>query len=117
MITGTVGTELSQSLTPEQYGLMYLISIADKSVELIETTAKMGNIDGIAEFDGGLLASSPMTGKLFFIKDGKSTELLAGAPGMADIGIDAQNDIVYAPFLFGNKVITYQLKASKQASK
>lgn len=110
LITGTIGSELSRSLKAEQYGSIYSIDLHNKSVKLIDPSHKLGTFDGIVEFDGGLLATSPMTGKLFFIKDGKSKLLMDKAHGIADIGIDAQENILYIPHLFGNILEAYQLK-------
>lgn len=110
LIIGTIGTELSLDLRPDQYGSLYRISLTDKSVKPIHSAWKICPIDGVVAFEDGVIISDPMAGKLIYVTEEKNTVLLDGIKGeIADIGIDSEKQIIYAPLMVGNKVVAYQV--------
>lgn len=110
LIVGSVGTVLSRNLTPDQYGSLFKVSLIDQSVQLIKPTEKIGSIDGIVKFHDGYIISNPMAGALFYVTEDSRKIIASDLGSIADIGFDANKEIIYAPFLFENKVIAYKLK-------
>lgn len=108
LLVGNVGDELSRELTPEQYGAVSKVSIKDGSVEMLEQSNRLGAWDGLAPFGDGFLASSPFNGEVWYFYDGRKSLVGKFDGGIADIGTDTENGIVYTPFLFGNKVSAYK---------
>ena len=111
LLVGNVGDELSRDLTPAQYGAISKVSMADGSVEMLDQTNRMGTWDGLAPFGDGFLASSPFSGEIWYFYGDHKSLLGKFKGGVADIGTDPEQGIVYAPFLFGNTVAAYQLNA------
>jgi enoyl-CoA hydratase/carnithine racemase len=117
LIIGNMGTTLKQdmrTLTEDEYGALYRVNIADQSIELVEPTLKTGAYDGVVAYQDAILASNPFNGQLMYVANGKKTLLLDGVEGgIADIGMDTENDVLYAPMLFTGKVVAYQLNTQK----
>lgn len=110
LYVGNVGDELTRDLTPDRYGAISKISFADQSVEMLEASNRMGTWDGLAPFADGMLASSPFNGELWYFHGDQKSLIGKSDGGIADIGTDPEAGIVYAPLLFGNKVVAYQLE-------
>ena len=110
LIVGDMGTALSRSLTADQYGSLYKVNLSDKSVQLIKSTNKIGSIDGIVAFNDGLIITT-VVGKLFYVTEDKQVLLGSAEGGIADLGIDAEKQMIYVPFLFANKVVAYHLSS------
>ncbi|WP_055445955.1 antibiotic biosynthesis monooxygenase [Lacinutrix mariniflava] len=91
---------------PEDFGSLYNIDITSKKVTLITSSNKKGVFDGVTSFNGVLLASSNPTGQLFTFDGDKSYLIDASSKGIADINTDGE--IIYAPYIFDNKLIAYQ---------
>ncbi|QCE42931.1 antibiotic biosynthesis monooxygenase [Psychroserpens sp. NJDZ02] len=91
---------------PEDFGSLYNIDITSKKVTLITSSNKKGVFDGVTSFNGVLLASSNPTGQLFTFDGDKSYLIDASSKGIADINTDGK--IIYAPYIFDNKLIAYQ---------
>ncbi|WP_165749682.1 antibiotic biosynthesis monooxygenase [Cellulophaga sp. Z1A5H] len=91
---------------PEDFGALYNIDITSKKVTLITSSNKKGVFDGVTSFNGVLLASSNPTGQLFTFDGDKSYLIDASSKGIADINTDGK--IIYAPYIFDNKLIAYQ---------
>jgi len=91
---------------PEDFGSLYNIDITSKKVTLITSSNKKGVFDGVTSFNGVLLASSNPTGQLFTFDSDKSYLIDASSKGIADINTDGE--IIYAPYIFDNKLIAYQ---------
>ncbi len=102
---------LKPDFSPKDYGSVYKISLADKSITVVKDGDKVGGLDGIEKFNNGFLVSSNPNGELYSIN--KSGRSLVGAleKGIADI--DVSENTLYAPFLFGNKLIAYNLVPEK----
>lgn len=111
LLVGNVGDKLSRELTPAQYGAVSRVSLADGSVEMIEQTNRMGTWDGLAPFADGFLASSPFNGEIWYFYGNQKSLVGAFDGGVADIGTNSQEGLVYAPFLFGNTVTAYQAES------
>lgn len=111
LLVGNVGDELSRELTPAQYGAVSRVSLADGSAEMIEQTNRMGTWDGLAPFADGFLASSPFNGEIWYFYGDQKSLVGKFDGGIADIGTNAQEGLVYAPFLFGNTVAAYQAES------
>ena len=91
---------------PEDFGSLYNIDITSKKVTLITSSNKKGVFDGVTSFNGVLLASSNPTGQLFTFDGDKSYLIDTSSKGIADINTDGK--IIYAPYIFDNKLIAYQ---------
>ncbi|MFD2542672.1 hypothetical protein ACFSSB_10125 [Lacinutrix gracilariae] len=94
---------------PEDFGALYNIDITSKKVELIASSNKKGVFDGVTSINGVLLASSNPTGHLYTFDGDKSYLIDTSSKGIADINTDGE--IIYAPYIFGDKLIAYQPSA------
>lgn len=110
LIVGNVGSELSPNLAPEQFGSLFSINLAGKSVQLIPAAEKIGSIDGVVPFSDGVIISDPFAGKLFYATANEKRLLKQDIEGgIADIGIDNNSQTLFAPMLFGNSVVAYKI--------
>ena len=91
---------------PEDFGAIYNIDIASKKVELIASSNKKGVFDGVTSINGILLASSNPTGQLYTFDGDKNYLIDTSSKGIADINTDGE--IIFAPYIFGDKLIAYQ---------
>jgi hypothetical protein len=66
-------------------------------------------VDGIVPFNDGYIISDPMAGKLFYVTEDSRQKIASDLGSIADIGYDANKQVIYAPLIFGNKVIAYRL--------
>lgn len=109
LLVGNVGDELSRDLTPAQYGAVSRVSLADGTAEMLTETNRLGTWDGLAVFADGFLASSPFNGEIWYFYEGRKSLVGKFDGGVADIGTNPEQGIVYAPFLFANTVGAYQM--------
>ncbi|MEO9862833.1 MAG: hypothetical protein ABJM61_05295 [Yoonia sp.] len=108
LFVGNVGDMLSRDLTPDQYGAVSRVSLEDGQMEMLEQTNRLGTWDGLAIFGDGFLASSPFNGEVWYFYGDQKSLIGKFDGGVADIGTDPEQGIVYAPLLFGNAVAAYQ---------
>lgn len=101
-------TKLSMKLTSKEYGSVYKLNLSSKSYKQISSSFKLGGLDGLSSDGNKLLVSSNVTGELFAITDKQKILIGTFDKGLADISI--QNDTLYMPFLFNNKIVAYSLK-------
>ena len=70
--------------------------------------------DGVEQTVNGDFIVSCWNGIIYYVKaDGTKTILLDTRPekmNTADIGFDADKNVIYVPTFFGNKIVAYQLK-------
>lgn len=88
---------------------------ADKEKKLTKIASGMDeSTDGIEQTASKDFIVSCWNGVVYYVKaDGHKEQLLDTRPeklSSADIGFDAQNNIIYVPTFNGNKVVAYQLK-------
>ena len=91
-------------------GKLYKISLTTKVITEI-TTAPLGNLDGL-ELDnlGHFIVSDWMAGKVFYVTaDGKSTEILSGIAGSADIGYVPEKNMLIVPSMQESKLYAFDL--------
>lgn len=79
----------------------------------VVTTGMDASTDGIIETKNGELVVSCWNGIIYYIKnDGSKLTLLDSRPekiNTADIGFDKENNVLYVPTFFHNKVMAYRL--------
>lgn len=109
LLVGNVGLELSREIAPDKYGSIFKVSLADKAIQLLPASEKLGTWDGLAPFAEGFVASSPFSDEIWYFTETDKSLIGKVAGGIADIGTDAQAGIVYAPLLFAGKVTALQL--------
>lgn len=109
LLVANWGDRLALDLSPEEYGALYQINIADKSITIEPATDGLGSFDGVASFYSGILASHPLQSEIYFHDDDGVT-VIATVEGLpADITTDEIANRFYAPLLSGNKVIAFSL--------
>jgi len=115
LYAGSVGTVLSRNLEPKQYGSLYKINLSTKSFKMLPSAEKIGPIDGVVKFHDGIVISDPFNGKLYYLTE-KDRILVKDniEGGIADIGIDSETGMIYAPMIFGNSVIAFQLRKNNR---
>ncbi|MBT2160621.1 carboxymuconolactone decarboxylase family protein [Zobellia barbeyronii] len=107
LIIADFGVELSLELTPNQFGSMYKVNLKDKSLTIIKSAYQLGALDGLAAVKDGYLVTGGTVSDLFFINN--NTKKLVGKfpKGLADISVE--NNVLYAPILFSNKIESFTL--------
>lgn len=109
VIVGSMGRNLSPDATPADYGAMYRINLESQDVAVVEGTEMTGTWDGVAPFADGLIGASPFTDAVWYFYEGRKS-LVGNLPGgIADVATNPEAGVLYAPFLFGNKVSAYEL--------
>jgi hypothetical protein len=88
---------------------------ADKEKHLTKMAEGMDNsTDGLEQTKNGDFVVSSWSGLVYYVTaDGKVTQLLDTREqklNTADIGFDAEKNIVYVPTFFGNSITAYELK-------
>ncbi len=109
LYVGNIGERVARDLTPDEYGTMVRIAFDTKAVEPVSHTSLMGTWDGLAPFSTGFIASSPFNGQLWYFSDTDKSLLGVTEGGIADVGTDPDDAVVYAPLLFAGKVAAYRL--------
>ena len=106
---GNVGEDMAK-LGPGAFGGIYRVSYSTGAVEEIPNTSPIGTWDGLVVLDDGFLASSTATGEIWHFSNGEKSKVSQLERGGADFGFDASKNTIYVPFVFGTKVIAYQIK-------
>jgi len=101
LLVGSWGRGLKDDFTTEAPGS--LLSIDPKTKEISIVARDIGNIDGIVRLDGSLVLNDWINGKVFKIaEDGKASEILNEAAGLADIG--AADGVLYLPHMLDGRI-------------
>ncbi|MFD1552664.1 hypothetical protein DNU06_09140 [Putridiphycobacter roseus] len=107
LIVVDYGSEMDAKSPTYIPGSVYRINKASKLVTEITTGHQLGTLDGLVAYEKGFLVSDPMAKEVYYISDFERT-LLASFPfGPADINIE--NDNLYLPYIFGNKIASYKI--------
>ncbi|MDN3682791.1 hypothetical protein QWZ04_21025 [Vibrio tapetis subsp. quintayensis] len=106
---GSVGTRLALDLKPDELGSIYEISISEKSVSMVEGTENIALVDGLQAFEQGYIVPSPASGTVYYFDEQTRTAVGMVDIGVADIAIDQQTNMLYAPILFGDKLNAYRI--------
>ena len=107
LIVVDYGSEMDAKSPTYIPGSVYRINRASKLVNEITTGHQLGVLDGLVAYEKGFLVSDPMAKEVYYISDIERV-LLASFPfGPADINIEDDN--LYLPYIFGNKVASYKI--------
>ena len=109
LIAANLASKLAQQFQPDEFGSVYRIDIADKSVEMINSSYRLGGLDGVTELDGTLVISHFPAGEIYQITDKERTLLGTVDVSAADISIDNDTRTLFIPFLFNGKVASYKI--------
>lgn len=109
LYVGNAGEDM-KNLRPGNFGTIYKVSYDDKSINPVKITESLGVWDGLIKYKDGLLGSSPASGEIWHFNNEEKLLIATLEKGPADFGFDEENDIIYIPFLFNNKVVAYQIK-------
>ncbi len=115
LIIANFGTELSLSLTPEKFGSMYKVNLKDKTFSMLKTTYQLGALDGLVAVKDGYLVTGGTVSDLFFVNDSTRKKIASFPKGLADISIE--NNTLYAPILFSDKIESFSLPKDLSTSK
>ncbi|MFT6633625.1 MAG: sugar lactone lactonase YvrE [Bacteriovoracaceae bacterium] len=97
---------LTKDWTTKVPGKLYSISLDDREIKQI-TKIPLGNLDGL-ELDksGNFIVSDWVAGKIFKISPkGKVETLYTGKKGLADIGINPETGLIFAPMMQDSKIL------------
>ncbi|WKK78975.2 SMP-30/gluconolactonase/LRE family protein [Marivirga arenosa] len=96
-------------MTLDGMGLRSL-DLASNKFEMVNESVTGG--DGLTVLNDGTYIASRWKGEIYHVAGNKATLLLdtEEASQTADIGLNAEKEIVYVPTFFSNKVVAYQLE-------
>ncbi|MFC1234179.1 hypothetical protein [Vibrio sp. F74] len=109
LIAANLASKLAQQFKPDEYGSVYKINIADKSLQIISSSYRLGGLDGVTELNGTLVISHFPAGEIYQITDKERTLLGTVDISAADISVDDSTDTLFIPFLFKGKVASYKI--------
>ena len=109
LIAVNLGSKLTQTPTSEEFGSAYRINLTDKSTTLINSSYKLGGLDGVVTLDGVFIISHFPAGEIYKVTDKERILLGTLETSSADIGIDEQQKMIFVPFLFKNKVAAFKV--------
>ena len=115
LVIANFGSELSLSLTPDKFGSMYKVNLIDKSFAMIKSSYRLGALDGLTAVKGGYLVTGGTVSDLFFINKDTRKRIATFPKGLADISIE--NNTLYAPILFSDKIESFSLPTDLSTSK
>ncbi|MGZ9811102.1 SMP-30/gluconolactonase/LRE family protein [Pseudoroseicyclus sp. H15] len=97
-----------ENLTPSN---VKTVNIADMSVSDYGSDAGIGALDGIEAYDGGMLVTDNMGGKLVSVApDGTVTDLANVGGGAADHEFVADSGMAYVPVMQANELLAIQVE-------
>lgn len=109
LFVANLASKLAQQFEPEEYGSIYKINIADKSLKMMNSSYRLGGLDGLTELNNSLVVSHFPAGEIYQITDKERTLLGTLDISTADISVDDSTDTLFVPFLLKNKVASYRI--------
>ncbi|WP_375748999.1 SMP-30/gluconolactonase/LRE family protein [Vibrio sp. HN007] len=109
LIAANLASKLAQQFKPEEFGSVYKIDLVSKSVSLMNSSYRLGGLDGVTELNGTLVVSHFPAGEIYQITDNERILLGKVDASAADISIDDSSDTLFIPFLFNGKVAAYKI--------
>ena len=109
LVVANMASKLAQQFEPEEYGSIYKINIADKSLQMINSSYRLCGLDGLTELNNSLVVSHFPAGEIYQITDKERTLLGTLDISTADISVDDSTDTLFVPFLLKNKVASYKV--------
>ncbi|MGI2172376.1 hypothetical protein ACROAE_19695 [Shewanella sp. MF05960] len=109
LFVANLARKLAQQFEPEEYGSIYKINIADKSLKMVNSSYRLGGLDGLTELNNSLVVSHFPAGEIYQITDKERTLLGTLDISTADISVDDSTDTLFVPFLLKNKVASYKI--------
>ena len=109
LVVANMASKLAQQFEPEEYGSIYKINIADKSLKMMNSSYRLGGLDGLTELNNSLVVSHFPAGEIYQITDKERTLLGTLDISTADISVDDSTDTLFVPFLLKNKVASYKV--------
>lgn len=108
LYVGGVGADM-QDLGPGKFGSIVRIDYEQKTTQTVAGSENLATWDGLVPFKEGFLGSSPATGEIWYVANGRNTLIATLSPGISDFGWDADKQIMYVPHLPEGKVIAYKI--------
>ncbi|WED23374.1 hypothetical protein L3Q72_19225 [Vibrio sp. JC009] len=109
LVAANLASKLAQQFKPEEFGSVYKIDLATKSVTLMNSSYRLGGLDGVTEFNGSLIVSHFPAGDIYQVTDSERVLLGKVDVSAADISVDDSSDTLFIPFLFNGKVAAYKI--------
>ncbi|WP_075590172.1 antibiotic biosynthesis monooxygenase [Labilibacter marinus] len=101
------GSEMNPQSPTDVPGSVYQVNISDKSVKAISTGDKLGFLDGLVSHNKGFFVSAPFAKEVYYVNDNDRVLVETLPYGPADINTDDDN--LYLPYIFGDKVAAYKI--------
>ena len=109
LIAANMASKLAQQFDKEEFGSIYKINMSDKSFEMINSSYKLGGLDGVAELNDNIIVSHFPAGEIYQISDNERILLGKVDISAADINVDKSTNTLYIPFLFKGKVASFKI--------
>ena len=99
LIVADLGDNLNPDASPKIQGSVYKINIPDKSVQLINSSYRLGGLDGVVKVGDKYIVTNNSGGELYAISDKERILLASFTSGIADLGSEGQT--IYIPNFAG----------------
>ncbi|WP_299574299.1 hypothetical protein [uncultured Shewanella sp.] len=113
LIAANMASKLAQEFESEEFGSLYKIDIPTKSVQMINSSYKLGGLDGVAALDDALIVSHFPAGEIYKITDKQRVLLGTVDASSADINVDESTRTLFVPVLFNGTVTSYKISNDK----
>jgi len=107
ILIATWGLGMNDDFTTQTAGSIYTLNIKSPVLVKVKGADQLGNLDGLVQYNNAIYVSDWMTGAMFKIEGGKSSEVITLKPGLADIG--RAGSILLTPSMHDGQLTAWEL--------
>lgn len=107
LLVANWGYPLNADFTTNTPGSLYRLSLEGQTLTPVPTGYQLGNLDGVVALNDRIWISDWISGELYSLDGKERIKQLQSNKGLADIG--GSGDTIYAPMMWDNKVIAWQV--------
>jgi sugar lactone lactonase YvrE len=109
LLVGTWGIGMRKDFSTDTPGGLITVNLATKAIAPVANAERFGNMDGIVQADGAIIATDFMAGVVWRCAPGKAPEKFATLkPGSADLGTDGKT--LFIPMMMEGEVVAMPVR-------
>lgn len=109
LYVANMASKLAQSFKKDEFGSVFKVDIATKSIQIIPSSYKLGGLDGLTSANDALLVSHFPAGEIYRITEKERTLLATVGTSSADIYMDESSQTLFVPFLFSDSIKSFKM--------